>query len=275
MNENLDAVTQEIITILATYGLSVVAAIAILIAGLMISGWARKATVRALSKVDKFDSTLTTFFASIVRYLIIAITVLAVLSQFGIETTSLIAVLGAAGLAVGLAMQGTLSSVAAGVMLLVFRPFKVGDYVEVAGEAGTVHALTLFVTELNTPDNVHIIVPNAEVWGSAVTNYSFNPTRRVDIVMGIDYADDIDKAMAAVLEEIGKDNRIHQSPDPFVGVGELADSSVNLVVRVWCDGGNYWPVKFDLTKALKQRFDADGISIPFPQTVIHQAANEG
>ena len=159
MNDNLEAVTQEIITILATYGLSVVAAIAILIAGLMVSGWARKATVRALSKIDKFDSTLTTFFASIVRYLIIAITVLAVLSQFGIETTSLIAVLGAAGLAVGLALQGTLSSVAAGVMLLIFRPFKVGDYVEVAGEAGTVHALTLFVTELNTPDNVHIIVP--------------------------------------------------------------------------------------------------------------------
>ncbi len=275
MDENLDAVTQEIITILATYGLSVVAAIAILIGGLIVSGWARKATVRALSKIDKFDSTLTTFFASIVRYLIIAITILAVLSQFGIETTSLIAVLGAAGLAVGLALQGTLSSVAAGVMLLVFRPFKVGDYVEVAGEAGTVHALTLFVTELNTPDNVHIIVPNAEVWGSAVTNYSFNPTRRVDLVMGIDYGDDIDKATAAIFEEIRKDNRIHQSPDPFVAVGELADSSVNLVVRVWCDSGNYWPVKFDLTKALKQRFDADGISIPFPQTVIHQAANEG
>ena len=275
MNENLEAVTQEIITILATYGLSVVAAIAILIAGLMVAGWARKATVRALSRVDRFDSTLTTFFASIVRYLIIAITILAVLSQFGIETTSLIAVLGAAGLAVGLALQGTLSSVAAGVMLLIFRPFKVGDYVEVAGQAGTVDALTLFVTELNTPDNVHIIVPNAEVWGSAVTNYSFNATRRVDLVMGIDYADDIDKAMSLILEEIGKDNRIHQSPDPFVAVGELADSSVNLVVRVWCDGGNYWPIKFDLTKALKQRFDAEGISIPFPQTVIHQAANEG
>ncbi len=275
MNDNLDAVTQEIITILATYGLSVVAAIAILIAGLVVAGWARKATVRALSRLDRFDSTLTTFFASIVRYLVIAITILAVLSQFGIETTSLIAVLGAAGLAVGLALQGTLSSVAAGVMLLIFRPFKVGDYVEVAGQAGTVNALTLFVTELNTPDNVHIIVPNAEVWGAAVTNYSFNPTRRVDLVMGIDYGDDIEKAMDIIHDVIGTDNRIHKSPDPFVAVGELADSSVNLVVRVWCDSGNYWPVKFDLTKALKLRFDAEGISIPFPQTVIHQAANAG
>ncbi len=275
MNENLDAVTQELITIVATYGLNVVAAFAILIAGLIASGWARKATVRALSRVDRFDDTLTTFFASIVRYLVIAITVMAVLSQFGIETTSLVAVLGAAGLAVGLALQGTLSSVAAGVMLLIFRPFKVGDYVEVAGQAGTVDALTLFVTELNTPDNVHIIIPNAEVWGTAVVNYSFNSTRRVDLVMGIDYGDDIDKAMTAINEEIAKDNRIHQSPEPFVAVTELADSSVNLVIRVWCDSGNYWGVKFDLTKAFKQRFDAEGISIPFPQTVIHQAANEG
>lgn len=274
MNENLDAVTQELITVLATYGLSVVAAIALLIFGLIAAGWARKATVRALARVENVDNTLTTFFASIVRYLIIAITIMAVLSQFGIETTSLIAVLGAAGLAVGLALQGTLSSVAAGVMLLIFRPFKVGDYVEVAGQAGTVNALTLFVTELNTPDNVHIVVPNAEVWGAAVTNYSFNPTRRVDLVMGIDYGDDIDRTTQIILEEVAKDNRIHNSPDPFVAVGELADSSVNLVVRVWCDGGNYWPVKFDLTKALKQRFDAEGISIPFPQTVIHQAANE-
>ena len=275
MNENLDAVTQELITIVATYGLNVVAAFAILIAGLIASGWARKATIRALSRVDSFDDTLTTFFASIVRYLVIAITVMAVLSQFGIETTSLVAVLGAAGLAVGLALQGTLSSVAAGVMLLIFRPFKVGDYVEVAGKAGTVDALTLFVTELNTPDNVHIIIPNAEVWGTAVVNYSYNSTRRVDLVMGIDYGDDIDKAMTAMNAEIAKDNRIHQSPEPFVAVTELADSSVNLVVRVWCDAGNYWGVKFDLTKAFKQRFDADGISIPFPQTVIHQAANEG
>ncbi len=275
MDGNIESVTQEIITILATYGLSVVAAIAILVFGLIAAGWARRATERALSRVDKFDTTLTTFFASIVRYLVIAITILAVLSQFGIETTSLIAVLGAAGLAVGLALQGTLSSVAAGVMLLVFRPFKVGDYVEVAGQAGTVNALTLFVTELNTPDNVHIIVPNAEVWGSAVTNYSYNSTRRVDLVMGIDYADNIDRAVSLILEEAAKDNRIHQSPEPFVAVGELADSSVNLVVRVWCDRGNYWPVKFDLTKALKQRFDSEGISIPFPQTVIHQAANQG
>ena len=275
MNENLDAVTQELITIVATYGLNVVAAFAILIAGLIASGWARKATVRALSRVDRFDDTLTTFFASIVRYLVIAITVMAVLSQFGIETTSLVAVLGAAGLAVGLALQGTLSSVAAGVMLLIFRPFKVGDYVEVAGQAGTVDALTLFVTELNTPDNVHIIIPNAEVWGTAVVNYSYNSTRRVDLVMGIDYGDDSDKAMTALNDEIAKDNRIHPSPEPFVAVTELADSSVNLVIRVWCDSGNYWGVKFDLTKAFKQRFDAEGISIPFPQTVIHQAANEG
>jgi small conductance mechanosensitive channel len=271
MDESLEPVVQEIIKILATYGLDVVAAIAILILGLLAAGWARTATAKALGRIDGFDVTLQSFLSSIVRYVVIAVTLLAVLSQFGVETTSLIAVLGAAGLAVGLALQGTLSSVAAGVMLLIFRPFKVGDFVEVGGKSGTVNALTLFVTELNTPDNVHIIIPNAGVWGEPLTNFSHNITRRVDIVLGIDYGDDINKAFAAIEDIIGKDDRIHQDPAHLIAVTELADSSVNLVIRVWCDGSNYWPLKFDLTKRLKERMDAEGISIPFPQTTVHMA----
>lgn len=271
MEQQIRDLANQILEIVATYGLDVVGAIVILIVGLMFAGWAQRATRKALGKVQKLDATLRGFFASIVRYFIIIIVVLAVLNQFGVQTTSLIAVLGAAGLAIGLALQGTLSNVAAGVMLLIFRPFKVGDYIDAGGQAGTVYSLTLFVTELNTPDNVHIIVPNSQVWGSAIKNFSFNATRRVDLLIGIAYEDDIGKAMASIRDVIQSDDRVHGDPEPLIAVSELADSSVNLVVRVWCDRGDYWPIKFDLTKAIKERLDADNISIPYPQRQIHMA----
>ena len=168
METDVAKVTDTLVEVLVTYGFDVVGAVAILLIGFFLAGRARSAAYKALTRVEQFDETLRKFFASIARYLVIIVTVLAVLSQFGIETTSLVAVLGAAGLAIGLAMQGTLSSVAAGVLLLIFRPYRVGDYVEIAGEAGTVEALALFVTELNTPDNIHIIIPNAEIWGGIV-----------------------------------------------------------------------------------------------------------
>ena len=209
------------------------------------------------------------FFGSLVKYVIIAITIIAVLNRFGVETTSLVAVVGAAGLAIGLALQGTLSNVAAGVMLLLFRPFKVGDYIEAAGLAGTVKSISLFVTEMATPDNVQIIAPNAQLWGAAVKNFSFHETRRVDLLIGIAYEDDIDKAMAAIHAVVGADSRSHDDPAPMVAVAELADSSVNLTVRVWCQAGDYWGLKFDLTKAVKERLDAEGITIPFPQVQTH------
>jgi small conductance mechanosensitive channel len=269
MPEKLQEAYDAIIETVATYGLDVLGAIAILIVGLLVAGWAQRATRKALSRVDKLDETLRYFFSSLVKYVIVVFVILAVLNQFGVQTASLIALLGAAGLAIGLAMQGTLSNVAAGVMLLIFRPFKVGDFIDAGGQAGTVRELGLFTTHLNTPDNVRIIVPNGDVWGSAIKNFSFNSTRRVDLVVGIAYDDDINKAMTSIKSVIDGDERAHGDPAPMVAVTELADSSVNLVVRVWCDASNYWPLRFDLTKAIKERLDTDGISIPFPQRDVH------
>ena len=263
-----DAVKQGI-TLITTYGLKVIGAIVILVIGRMIAGWAQTAVERWLGKTEKFEETLRTFFANFARYLVLIVTFLAVLSQFGIETTSLIAVFGAAGLAIGLALQGTLSNVAAGVMLLIFRPFKVGDYVEAAGIAGTVKSITLFVTELATPDNVQILAPNSQVWGAIVKNYSFHPTRRVDLAIGIDYGDNIDTAIDSVQEVVNADPRVLRAPESMVVVGNLGDNSVDLTIRFWCKGEDYWPLKFDMTKALKQRFDKEGITIPFPQRTVH------
>lgn len=273
MQDQITTAYEEIIQIVTTYGLDVLGAIVILIVGMIFAGWARRATMRGLAKISSLDETLRGFFSSIVKYLIIVFVILAVLNQFGVQTTSLIALLGAAGLAVGLALQGTLSNVAAGVMLLIFRPFKVGDYIDAGGQAGSVRELGLFLTQLDTPDNVRICVPNGAIWGAAIHNYSFNSTRRVDFVVGISYSDDINKAIAAVRDVLTSDDRTHSDPEPLIAVTELADSSVNLVARVWCNSGNYWPVKFDLTKAIKERLDADGISIPFPQRDIHMVSN--
>lgn len=260
-----------VVGLITTYGLSVVGAIIILIVGFMIAGWVKSAVSKALSKVEKVDETLRAFFASLAYYAVVIFTVVAVLAQFGIETTSFIAVLGAAGLAIGLALQGTLSNVAAGVMLLLFRPFKIGDYIEGGGLAGTVKSITLFVTELATPDNVQIIAPNSQLWGSAIKNYSFHPTRRVDLVIGIAYEDDIDRGLAACVDEVKKDSRVLADPAPMAAVTDLGDSSVNFTVRIWCNAADYWGLKFDMTKNLKNRMDAENISIPYPQRMVHTA----
>ena len=260
-----------IAVLLTTYGLSVFGGIVMLVVGWTVAGWARRAVDRGLGKIERVDATLRSFFASSVRYVILVLTVLAVLSEFGVQTASLITVFGAASLAIGLALQGTLSNLAAGVMLLFFRPFRVGDYVEAGGHAGTVKAIDLFVTEFATPDNVRILVPNGNIWGGAVVNYSHHATRRVDLLIGVDYGDDIDKAFETIQGVIAGEERIHADPEPMVVVGELADSSVNIIVRVWCDAANYWPLKFALTKAIKEALDKAGISIPFPQRVVHMA----
>ena len=270
MIEALRAAMQEAVNALTTYGLDVIGAILILIFGLWIAGKTHRIVAKALSRAKRVDDTLIGFFANAAKYAVMVFTILAVLNQFGVETTSFIAVIGAAGLAIGLALQGTLSNVAAGVMLLIFRPYHIGDYVEAGGNAGTVKELNLFVTVMATPDNVRIIVPNAQIWGATVSNFSANPTRRVDLVMGISYEDDIDKAMAVMNQVIDDEARVLKDPEPMVAVVELADSSVNFTVRVWVDNADYWGVKFDLTKAMKQRFDSEGVNIPFPsQTVYH------
>lgn len=255
--------------LLTTYGLSVLGGIVMLIIGWSVAGWAKRAVDRGLGKVESIDVTLRSFLASATRYLILVLTVLAVLSEFGIQTASLITVFGAASLAIGLALQGTLSNLAAGVMLLFFRPFHVGDYVEAGGHAGTVKAIDLFMTEFATPDNVRILVPNGNIWGGAVVNYSHHDTRRVDFLIGIDYGDDINKAFETIRGVIVADERVHADPEPMVVVGELADNSVNIVVRVWCAAGDYWGLKFDMTKAFKEALDKAGISIPFPQRTVH------
>src|SRR5690554_1614521 len=227
-------------------GVNLVTAIIILIGGTWLASRSRAWTIRALGGVPTLDDMLKGFFGSIVRYLVLTFTLLAVLAKFGVQTASLIAVLGAAGLAVGLALQGTLANVAAGVMLLIIRPFRAGHYVEVGGIAGTVKSLSLFTTELSTPDNIQIIVPNSDIWGQAIKNYTFHPTRRLDITFGISYGDSIGKAMGIIKAEIAADARCLAEPEPFTGVLNLGESSVDVVMRVWVANSEYWNVRFDL-----------------------------
>jgi small conductance mechanosensitive channel len=271
--ENVDQQVQDAIAmaieIVVTHGMNVIGAITILIIGWWFAGRAKVWTKKAFDKTDRIDVTLTSFLSNAFRYLVLIITILAVLDRFGIETTSFIAILGATGLAIGLALQGTLSNVAAGVMLLFFRPFNIGDFIDGGGKAGTVKSMGLFITRLNTPDNVEVIMPNSALWGSALMNYSHNPTRRVDFVFGIGYGDDIDKAMAIIAALAAEDERVHKDPEAVIVVGELGASSVDIITRVWCDSSDYWALRWHFLKTIKERFDAEGISIPFPQTDVH------
>ena len=248
-------------------GTSLALAALILIVGLIVAGGVRKAVRNAAVKSDRIDDTLGGFFSSIAYYGIMAIVVIAVLNRFGVETTSLVAALGAATLAIGLALQGTLSNLAAGVMIILFRPYKLGDFVEVAGQAGSVKDITLFTTELATGDNKKVIVPNGAAWGDVITNYSANDTRRVDFTFSIDYSDDIDKAMTIIKDTLNADERVHKDPAVFTAVMAHGGSSVDIVTRVWCASGDYWGVHFDAMKNVKEAFDKGGISIPYPHQV--------
>jgi small conductance mechanosensitive channel len=265
---NIQGVMETAIELLSTWGISVIGAIALLIVGRIVAGWVRSSVTKGLTKANT-DASLIPFFASMVYYVVLAVVLIAVLNLFGIETTSLIAVFGAAGLAIGLALQGTLSNFAAGVMLLIFRPIRVGDFVEVAGQAGTVAEITIFSTLLNTGDNVRITIPNAQIYGDTVKNYSFNDTRRIDLVMGIGYGDNIGTAVSIIERVLKSDERTLSDPAPTVAVAELADSSVNLVVRPWCKKEDYWALRWDLTRKLKEELEAGGCSIPFPQRDVH------
>lgn len=268
IREQLDVLLPQLLA----GGVNLLTAVVILIAGFWFAGRVRVWTMRALGRWPNMDEMLQNFFGTIARYLVLTFTIVAVLAKFGVQTASLIAVLGAAGLAVGLALQGTLSNVAAGVMLLIFRPFRSGHYVEAGGVAGTVKQLSLFTTELATPDNVQIIVPNSDVWGQPITNYSYHPQRRLDMTFGISYGDDIGKAMEVIRHELEADERCLKEPEPFIGVLNLGDSSVDIVVRVWVNNADYWPAKFDLTRRIKERFDENGITIPFPVRTVYNTA---
>lgn len=253
---------------LVGWGLNVAAAAAILIAGLWAAGIVKRfVRSRALAS-PRIDDTLGGFFASLAYYVVVAFVIIAVLNRFGVQTTSLVAVLGAATLAIGLALQGTLGNVASGVMIILFRPYRLGDFVEVAGHAGTVKDINIFTTELATPDNVQIVLPNGACWGEAIKNYSRHAERRCDITFGISYDDDIDKATRIILDVVQADERFRDAPaEPWVRVVNLGDSSVDLQLRAWVAAADYWEARFAAIKAVKQAFDAGGVEIPYPHQV--------
>ena len=254
--------------VVAVWGLKVIAAIAIFVIGRWIAMMVRKG-VRSMMEKSNVDPIIIGFVSSIAYIALLAFVVIAALGQLGIQTTSFIAILGAAGLAIGLALQGSLANFAAGFLMIIFRPFKVGDFIEGAGVAGIVQAIQIFTTTLKTGDNKTIIIPNAKLSGDNIVNYSAEARRRVDMTVGVAYDADLSKVKTVLNEIISKESRIHTDPEPQVAVAELADSSVNFVVRVWTDTADYWGVKFDITERIKNRFDEEGIGIPFPQRDIH------
>ncbi|MBT8396766.1 MAG: mechanosensitive ion channel [Gemmatimonadetes bacterium] len=255
--------------LLVTWGFKLLGGLAVIVVGRFIAGSLRKTANRFMERTET-DPTLANFLSSLVYYLILVAAAVAALGMIGIQMASVLTILATAGLAVGLALQGTLSNVAAGVMLLIFRPFKVGDLVEVAGgPRGKIESIGLFSTNMNTPDNIHIVVPNSAIYGGTIKNYSHHPIRRVDLVMGISYDDDIGVAVNTIKQVLDAETRVLQEPAYQVAVSELADSSVNLVVRPWCKGEEYWNVLFDLTRNLKEQLEAAGCSIPYPQRDVH------
>ena len=262
----------QILIFMKTQGLDLAINVAIAIVIFYVGKLAVGLLVRGMRKVmqrQEVDKTLETFVSNLVRMVLMVVVIIAAIGQVGIQTTSFIAIFGAAGLAVGLALQGSLSNFASGVLIVMFRPYKVGDFVEAAGIAGVVEQVQILTTVLRTGDNKQIIVPNGQIMDSIITNYSAKDTRRVDMVVGVSYDDDLDKVRATIDELIAADERILSDPAPTVAVSELADSSVNFVVRPWVKSADYWGVMFDLTEAIKKRFDKEGISFPFPQQDVH------
>lgn len=266
MEEN--TTLDNLLLVIGNFGLRIVAAVIILFVGLWV---ARKMTemFRNLLTKKEIDPTLVGFFGNMVYGGIVVFVVIASISKLGVETTSFAAVIAAAGLAIGLALQGSLSNFAAGVLLIIFKPFKAGNFIKAGGEAGIVVEVGLLMTELKSPDNIKMMMPNSKIMSGAITNFSANETRRVDMVIGVSYSDDLSKVMKVLEDMIAKDERVLPEPAPFIGVSELADSSINLVVRPWTKSSDFWQFKCDFTKAVKERFDAEGISIPFPQRDVH------
>ncbi|PWR24325.1 mechanosensitive ion channel protein MscS [Zavarzinia aquatilis] len=266
--EKLLAESPVLVTWLAGQGLNLLVALLIVIAGWTLARWASNAIQRTLERTARADRTLIPVVATLIRYIILIATLIAVLDRFGVQTASLLAVLGAAGLAVGLALQGTLSNVAAGIMLLALRPFRVGDAVEAAGIGGTVREIGLFATVIVSADGIWRQVPNSTVWSGTITNFSREPNRRLDITIGIDYDDDADRAIAIIREVVAAEPRILREPEPVVVVATLGASSVDLLVRAWTTRENFWATTWDLQKTLKATLASEGITIPYPQTVL-------
>ena len=265
---SLNGIVEQVGGFLAAYGLQIIGAILIFVVGRWIAKLL-KGVVRRLLEKTKTDPTLVLFVANLTYAALMVFIVIAVLGKLGVQTGSFIAVIGAAGLAVGLALQGSLANFAAGVLLLIFRPFKADDLIEAGGVLGIVEEIGIFTTKLKTLDNKSVIIPNAKVTNDNITNYSAKPIRRVDLVIGVGYDADLKKTRDVISEVLAAHELVLDDPAPTVAVSELADSSVNLVVRPWTKTENYWDVYFDTTQAVKERLDAEGIVIPFPQRDIH------
>lgn len=250
------------------WGVKILAALLVLIIGMFVAKLIKKGVVKLMER-SKVDHTLISFVSSLLYVALQAFVIIAALEKLNVKTASFIAVLGAAGLAVGLALQGSLANFASGVLMIIFKPFKVNDFIEAGGALGSVREISIFTTVIDTMDNKKVIVPNAKVMGDNITNYSANNTRRVDLAAGISYADDIDKARAAIEAVLKEVPGILDTPAPDILVSEMADSSVNFAVRPWCAPADYWGVYFGVTEGIKKKFDAEGICIPFPQRDVH------
>lgn len=270
--QQMQALYEQAAPMALEYGENIVSALLILIVGWWIAGRLGAAVRRVLDRQERLDATVKPLIASLVKYTVLIITVVAVLGRFGVQTASIIAVLGAAGLAIGLALQGTLQNIAAGIMLLALRPLKVGEYVEAGGLGGTVEEIGLFTTTLTTADGVYVTAPNSSLWNTAITNYSRNPRRRLDFTIGIAYGDDIGKAQDALLTLMRSDERILAEPAPMTMVTALADSSVNINLRCWVKTADFWDVKWAIQKGAKRAVEDAGCSIPFPQRDVHMIA---
>ena len=253
---------------LAAYWLQVISAVLIFVIGRWLANVLSKLVAKAMTKA-KVDPTLTNFIKNLCHIALLTFVVIAALKKLGIPMTEFTVIVGAAGLAIGFALQGSLSNFAAGIMLIIFKPFKVGDFVELAGKMGTVKEIQIFNTILNSPDNIRIIIPNGQVTGSNMMNFTVNGTRRIDLVIGVSYEDDLKKTQKVIEEVIKSDDRILQEPAYTVAVSELGDSSVNFVVRPWVNAADYWSVRFDLIERIKLALDKNGISIPYPQHDVH------
>ncbi len=253
---------------LIPWGINIGFALVIFIVGRIVAKLIVSLLEKGLAKA-KMNEILIHFVSSILNAVLLLFIIVASLNQLGVDTTSLIALMGAAGLAVGLALQGSLQNFAAGVMLIIFRPFKGGDYVEAGGTSGTVEKINIFSSVFRTPDNREVIVPNGAIYGGTITNFSARATRRIDMVFGIGYGDDLLKAKEVIGKILNDDDRVLKEPEPMIAVGELGDNSVNFNVRPWVKSSDYWGVKFDLTENVKLAFDANGISIPYPQMDVH------
>jgi len=263
--EQLSAKGMELVW---TYGPDFITALITLLVGLWVIGIITRTTKKVFVKKG-FDPSLTPFLTTLINILLKVMLFISVVGMVGVEMTSFVAILGAAGLAIGLSLQGTLQNFASGVMILIFKPFKVGDFIDAAGYMGSIKEIQIFNTIMMTGDNKRIIIPNSAIAGGSLTNFSAEENRRVDFTFGIGYGDDYDKAKAVLLKYVSEDERIFTDPEPFIALHSLGDSSVNIVMRVWCKSGDYWGIYFDMNEKVYKGFGAEGLNIPYPQMDVH------